>query len=162
VYKKCSLFFFLSSVYLLIIKYYFKRMLIVVMIVILSLGRINRNFRLTCAMLMTPSARVLYPSIVRFLYRFRLCNNIRSLLPSLLRKCGYWSANCNSNSVSSMPPVGIAISLDRRVLLELCILTAMLMDARSEPRGRSITKRVNVKEHSLKKAAINQSQVMLK
>lgn len=105
----------------------------------------------TCAMLTTPSARVLYPSMVRFLYRFRLCNNIRSLLPSLLRKCGYWRANCNSSSVSSMPPVGIAISLDRKVLLELCIFTAMLMDVRSEPSGRSITKRVSVKEHSLKK-----------
>lgn len=49
-----------------------------------------------------------------------------------------------------MPPVGIAISLERKILLELCILTAILMDARSEPSGRSITNRVNVKEHSLK------------
>lgn len=86
-------------------------------------------------MLMTPSASVLYPSIVLFLYRFRLCRRINSLLPSRFRKCGYWRANCNSNSVSKIPPGGIVISFERNVRFELCIFTAMLIEANSEPNG---------------------------
>lgn len=51
--------------------------------------------------------------------------------------------------MSSMPPDGTAISLDLRVLLELCIFTAMLMEARSEPKGRRITSLERVSEHNL-------------
>lgn len=101
-------------------------------------------------MLTTPSASVLYPSIVRFLYLFLLCNNINNLLPSLFKKCGYCNANCKSNSVSSIPLVGNVISFDLNVLFELCILTAILIDVKSAPRERNITSLDNVNVHSLK------------
>jgi hypothetical protein len=45
--------------------------------------------------------------------------------------------------------LGNSISLDLRVLFELCILTAMITELRSGPKGLKRTSRVNVKEHSL-------------
>lgn len=104
---------------------------------------------ITCAILTKPSASVLYPSIVRFLYLFLLCNSINNLLPSLFKKCGYCNANCKSNSVSSIPLGGNVISLDLNVLFELCILTAMLIDVKSTPSDRNITSLDNVNVQSL-------------
>lgn len=74
-----------------------------------------------------------------------------SRLPSRFKKCGYCRENDISRSVSSNPLGGNNISLDLSVRLLLCILTAIDMDARSEPSGRNTTNLDSFKEHSLEK-----------
>lgn len=75
---------------------------------------------LTSAMLMEPTARVLYPRMVRFLYRFRLWSMICSLLPSLLRKCGYcWGGKIISGRLSKAAHLLVAshwACYDREIL----------------------------------------------
>ena len=80
---------------------------------------IENNVDITCDMLMMPTASVLNPSMVLFLYFFRLCSMIWSWLPSRLRKWGYCREKLSSSSVSSSPLVGSNISLDRSVRFEL-------------------------------------------
>lgn len=98
-----------------------------------------------------PSARVLNPSMVRFLYRLRRCSSTCSRLPSRFKKCGYCRLKVSSRLVSSKPFAGRTSSLERRVRLLDCILTAMEMDVRSLPSGRKTTSLDNVSEHNLNK-----------
>jgi hypothetical protein len=98
---------------------------------------------------MTPSASVLKPSIVRFLYRLRLCSKMCSLFPSLFKKCGYWRQKVSSRGVSNNPLCGRISSLERNVRLLDCIFTAIDIEARSEPNGLKTTSLVNVSEQSL-------------
>lgn len=104
---------------------------------------------------MTPSASVLKPNIVRFLYRLRRCNKMCNLLPSRFKKCGYWRQNVTSSGVSSSPLPGRISSWDRRVRLLFCIFTANEMDDNSVPIGFRRTKRVNVNEQSLEMIVFN-------
>jgi len=63
--------------------------------------------------LMVPSARVLKPRMVLFLYRFRRCSMISSWLPSsLLMKCGY----CKLNTISHASQLRRAPAVRRLML----------------------------------------------
>lgn len=70
-------------------------------------------------------------------------------LPSLFRKCGYCNENVISKSVSKRPFGGRIISFERKIRLLDCILTAIDMDARSEPKGLNTTNLDSVREHNL-------------
>lgn len=105
----------------------------------------------TWSIRMIPSARVLKPRIVRFLYRFRRWSKMWSLFPSLFKKWGYWRQKVTSNEVSSAPFDGNMSSLDLNVRLLECIFTAMDILAISDPNGFKICSLVNVKVHSLRK-----------
>ena len=66
-----------------------------------------------------------------------------------MRKCGYWREKARSSSVSNSPVGDRGISLDLRVLLELCILTAIRMELRSGSRELKMESRAMVRLHSL-------------
>ena len=53
--------------------------------------------KLTCDILMMPTAKVLKPRIVRFLYFFRRWSMIWSWFPSRFKKWGYWNTKNKSN-----------------------------------------------------------------
>ena len=74
-----------------------------------------------------------------------------SRFPSLLRKCGYCNENVISRSVSKRPLGGKIISFERRIRLLDCILTAIDMDAKSEPNGLNTTSLDSVREHNLER-----------